>query len=108
MVAQPLAAARDRRVSAMGGKHSLDDLVGAGEDRRRDRQAERLRGLQIDNQFEPSRLLHGQVRRLFALQDTSGVSADLSKGEGDTSPVTEQAAGRGKFWPVIDRGDAVV
>ena len=30
---------------------SLDDLAGAGEDRWRDRQAERLGGLEIDNQI---------------------------------------------------------
>ena len=42
----------------------FDDLVGAGEDRWRDRQAERLRGFQVDDQLELNRLLHRQVGRL--------------------------------------------
>ena len=35
----------------------FDDLVGAGEDRWRDCQAERLGGLQVDHQLESRRLL---------------------------------------------------
>jgi len=45
----------------------FDDLVGEVEDRGRDRQAERLGGLQVDDQLEPRRLLNGQVRGLGAL-----------------------------------------
>ena len=36
-------------------------LIGAGEDRRRDRQAERRGRLEIDHQFEPGRLLDRQI-----------------------------------------------
>ena len=32
--------------------HSFDDLVGAGEQRQRNVEAERLRGLEIDQKFE--------------------------------------------------------
>jgi hypothetical protein len=41
-----------------GATHSFDDLVGAGEDRWRDGEAEFLRGLEIDDQLEPCRLLN--------------------------------------------------
>jgi hypothetical protein len=45
---------------------SLDDLVGAGEDRRWDRQPERFRGLQIDHQLELRRLLDRKLCRFDA------------------------------------------
>jgi hypothetical protein len=38
---------------------SFDDLVGEAEDRLRDRQTERLGSLQIDDELEFCRLLHG-------------------------------------------------
>jgi hypothetical protein len=48
-----IAAAVKARLS------SFDDLVGAGENRGRDGQAERLGGLEIDHQLQFGRLLHG-------------------------------------------------
>jgi hypothetical protein len=42
---------------------SFDDLVGSGENSRRDRQAELLGGLKIDHQLEPRRSLYRQVGR---------------------------------------------
>ena len=50
---------------------SLDHLVGAGEQRRRHLEAERLRGIQIHNKIELGRLLDRQVGRLLVSDEGS-------------------------------------
>src|SRR5205823_7276669 len=85
------AAALRRREARAGRDASLDDLVGAGEERLRHGQAQRLGGLQVDDQLELGRLLYRQVGRLLALEDLPGVSADLAEGGGEARPVAEQA-----------------
>jgi hypothetical protein len=48
----------------LAGAFSLDHLVGAQQERLRDRQTEGLGGGQIDDEIELSRLLDRQVGRL--------------------------------------------
>src|SRR2546425_9093704 len=53
----------------MGPAPSLDDAISSLQERRRDRQPEGLRRLQVDGQLELARLLDGQVTRLRPLED---------------------------------------
>src|SRR5262252_2808447 len=57
--------------------HSLDHVIGAGEERRRDVKAERLRRYQINRQLEFGRLLDWEVGGLLAPQDTIDVGGGL-------------------------------
>src|SRR5271169_2163156 len=53
----------------------LDQLVGGGQQRFRDGKAERLGGLQVDDQLDFCDLLHRQIGRLLALVWGSGSQA---------------------------------
>jgi len=51
----------------------MNALVGAGEQRRRHVEAQRLGGLEIDDELEPGGLHDRQFRRLFPFEDAPGV-----------------------------------
>src|ERR1051325_7810495 len=72
----PASRIRYSATDAPNRGRSLDHLVGARQEGLRDRQAERLGGLQIDHQLEFGGLFDRQIGRLGALEDLSGVSAD--------------------------------
>src|ERR1700736_1505098 len=57
----------------------FDHLIRAGEERRRNVEAERLRCLEIDHKLEFGRLLHRQVGRLLAFENATDIEADLTE-----------------------------
>ncbi len=69
----------------------------------RHRKPERLRGLEVDDQLEPRRLLDRQISRLGAFEDLSGVNAGLAKDSGKARSIADQTAGSREFAQVIDR-----
>ena len=58
----------------------FDHLVGAAEQRERERDAERFRGLEVDDKLDLYRLIDGQLGRLLALEHSRGVDANLAIG----------------------------
>jgi hypothetical protein len=58
--------------------NSLDHLVGAADKWQRNREAKRLRGLEIDDHLDFRRLLDRQVGRLLTLENPAGEDAYLA------------------------------
>src|SRR5262245_40272587 len=58
--------------------HSLDHLIGAGEQRGRNREPKRLGGFEIDHQLKPGRLGNGQIGRLATPENPVDVDSDLT------------------------------
>src|SRR2546425_7881827 len=67
-----------------------NDLIRPPQHRRRDRQAERLRGLDVDDQLEPGGPLDGEVARLGTLENPVHVGRKLTEDRPLVRPVTHQ------------------
>src|SRR5262245_32309135 len=82
---------------------SLDHFVGAAEQRDWKSDAERMGGLEIDDQLGFCGLLHREVGRLLAFEDASGIAASETVPVRNTASVAHQAAGSSERAILVDR-----
>jgi hypothetical protein len=73
----------------------FDHLVGGDQQVGRYGQAERLRGLQVDDQFELGRPNHRQIGRLRAFENVTNVDAKLSVHVGNAVAIAQETTGCG-------------
>src|SRR6516225_1343561 len=75
----------------------LDNLVGGAEHRLRYGQVERFRGFEVDGELDFRGLMHRQVGRLLAVEDSTSIDADEAIGVGKVRSVAHQPTGRDKL-----------
>src|SRR6516162_3397652 len=87
--------------------HSLDHLVGNREQRWRNGEAERLRSLEIDDQFELCRLHHRKVGRFGTLENPADIYAGLAIGVRKVRSIAHQTTACGVLPQIVDRGNRI-
>src|SRR5258708_27057070 len=83
----------------------FDHLVGAAEQRDRNGDAERLGGLEIDDEFHLGGLLDRQVDRLIARENPSGINTQPTPLFGRHAPIAHQTANAGQTPEKTDGGE---
>jgi hypothetical protein len=84
----------------------LDDLVGTGEDRRRDIESKRLRSPEIDHQLKFARKLNGQIGRLGTIKNFDDIGGRMTKVLSVIDTITNQAASIDVATEAVNDGQA--
>src|SRR6516164_2555465 len=85
----------------------LDNLVGGGQQRFRDGEAERLGGLEIDDEFELACLHDRQIGWFLAFQNAPGIDASLVENIAEAAAIAHQAASQDRLAVWVDCGQRV-
>src|SRR5215813_13664762 len=85
----------------------FDHLVGASKYCRRHSEAERFRGLEIDDELVLGRRLHRQITRLFALENAINISSRLPVLIDEVGPIGDQTPTGNEGALGIDCGQLV-
>ena len=75
----------------------FDHFVGEGEQRGRNREPERPRGLRVDHELELGRLHDWQVRRFCTLQDATNINTRLAPANSDDGALAHRPTHIGNF-----------
>src|SRR6516165_9472069 len=86
----------------------FDHLICTGEQAIGHGEAQRFRGLEIDNEFVLRWRLHRQVGRILALEDAIDVSCRAAVLVDPIRPERHQAAAGDEVAPAVDRGQSVL
>src|SRR5262245_61934760 len=107
--APPAATPPPRRRAAIGIRAgSFDNLIGGDEQLVRHSEPECAGGLVVDDELEFRGLHDRKVARLSALENATGIDADLAISIRNVGPIADKPADVGIFTPRIDRGQPVV
>src|SRR5712691_8544951 len=82
---------------------SLDHRIRSPQHRLRDRQAQRLGGLEVDHQLELGWLLDGEVGRLCSLEDFVDVDGGASEQVQKTRSIRHEPASLDELPVFVDR-----
>jgi hypothetical protein len=69
--------------------------------------AERLGGLEIDDQLQDARLLHRQIGRLGARENPADIGSSLAKDSREARSIADQPASHSEFMLRVDRGNGI-
>src|ERR1700730_3470818 len=86
---------------------SVDHLVGTREQHRRDFEADRPRGLEVDNELELVYLLDRQVTRVDALKNSTGVNTAFVIALMQDRSIAHQATGFDELAEFVKRRDGM-